>query len=171
MISRYRDTSRCHINSETFSLQVNMHDSTRLKDNSEGLGMWNSWSKLPNCSQSVRGIWSCFSIPVSSTHDTTREWTWFGRFWWPYHPSGKHSQWKNHPLLFLDVIASARLQGSSFSSSKIMGGNDICALLTQPHPPHSRTYPDATNTTPAAKLQQFEAKPERALNELNWLGS
>ena len=172
MISRYRDTSRCHINSETFSLQVNMYDSTRLKDNSEGLGMWNSWSKLPNCSQSVRGTWSCFSIPVSSTHDTTREWTWFGRFWWLYHPSGKHSQWKKSPppIFRCHCFCSSARKFILFIKNH---SGDICALLSQPHPPHSRTYPDATNTTPAGKkTPTLRSKAGVwALNELNWLGS
>ena len=46
---------------------------------------------------------------------------------------------KNQPLPFLDVIASAQTcKGSSKTSP-------------QPHPPRSRTYPDATNTTPAVQ--------------------
>lgn len=118
------NTSRCHINSETFSLQVNIYDSTRLKDNSEGLGMWNSWSLvLPNCSQSVRGIWSCFSIPVSG-HDTTREWR-FERFSW-HHPSCMvilHET--NQSLPVLDVIASAWTSKEVHSLQKLWGGMTV----------------------------------------------
>lgn len=65
---------------------------------------------------------------------------------------------QNQPLPFLDVIASAQTcKGSSFSP--------------QPHPPHSRTYPDATNTTPAGKkLQHFEASCRSLGAELDWIG-
>lgn len=45
---------------------------------------------------------------------------------------------KINPSPFLDVIASAQTcKGSSKTSP-------------QPHPPRSRTYPDATNTTPGS---------------------
>ena len=92
------------INSETFwPLQVNM--------------------QLTNCSQSVRGIWSCFSMPVSRTHDSTPEnGPGLGGSY------GHTTQVANvlneniTPSQFLDVIAPARLQGSSFSSSKTMRG-------------------------------------------------
>jgi len=63
---------------------------------------------------------------------------------------------KNQPLLFLDVIASAQTcKGSSFSP--------------QPHPPRSRTYPDATNTTPAAKQTPTVSKHLAGVWALNWI--
>ena len=67
---------------------------------------------------------------------------------------------KNHPLPFLDVIASARLQGSSFSSSKIIPGTFVPFSPSPILPIVELIRMRQIRHLQEKKLQHFEAKPE-----------
>ena len=62
----------------------------------------------------------------------TREWTWFGRFLWSYHPSGKRSQWKHYPLPIFRCDCSCSIARKFILFIKNYAWYDICALLSQP---------------------------------------